>query len=84
LIDVTEKKVSDYYNTVVNESEKFFEQNDNLMNLYKNETDDIKKREYRKHLAIKNCKNKYFPLLMKKLEEKKIDYKDFVRSNISM
>ncbi len=83
IISNMEKKVSEFYNTVVHESEELFQENRELMQSFQNESDDLKKREYRKQLAIKNCKNTYFSLLMKRIEGKEIDYKDFVRANIS-
>lgn len=84
IIDTVEKKVFEYYNVAVKESEDLFEKNIDLIKQYKNESNDEQKKQLRKQLAINNCKNKYFSMLMKKLEDREIDYKEFVRKNISI
>ena len=83
-IDETEKKVFDYYNSVVEWAEKLLLENKELFEDYKNAETDEALREARKQVAIKNNKNQYFWILMRMLEWKEVDYKEFVRGTIEV
>ncbi len=82
LIKEAEHKVFSYYNCIVAESNQLFEKYSLLFYQYNLTADINKKRAIRKEIVMQNKKNKYFGFLMKKLDNWKIDYKEFVRKNI--
>lgn len=82
LINQTEHKVFWYYNHVVSETSKLFDEYSVIFTQY-NSTEDITlRRQIRKKLAIENRENDYFGLIMKKLDNSEINYKEFVRKTI--
>ncbi len=83
LITDIEKKVFEYHNHIISETEILLNENNKLIKKFNSNILEIEKREIRKEIAIKNKQSKYFSLLMKKLSWKKIDYKEFVRNTIS-
>gem|GEM_PF-5140555 len=67
LITDIEKKVFEYHNHIISETEILLNENNKLIKKFNSNILEIEKREIRKEIAIKNKQSKYFSLLMKKL-----------------
>jgi hypothetical protein len=82
IINKTEKKVFDYYNKIVKETDILFEKYDEIFKLYQNSSDIDTKKALRKQVVSETINNDYFSLVMQKMDNRDIDFKDFVRGRI--
>ena len=79
IINTTEKKVFDFYNKVIHETELLFNKYSEIFKKYNNISDNDEKRVIRKNLVMETIKSEYFWLIMQKLDEKDIDFKEYVK-----
>lgn len=82
IINSTEKKVYDFYNKVVHEVELLFDKYVYIFEKYKNTSNIEEKKAIRKDLVMHTLKNEYFRLIMLKLDEKDIDFKEYVKERL--